>query len=701
VATLAPPKGELGVPSEVASAASFGLNRSWASFYVDDEHVTELTWPESNRTYHQMRTDAQIDGLLAGLFWPILSYTWSINPNGADESHVQAISEALRLPVTGEEDQPLGRRRGRFVFQDHLRHAMLALVYGHMYFEQVGDVEADGMWQLRKLAPRMPRSIAEIATDQRGGLQGIRQLYGIGGFEPPMLPVGRLVAYIWDREGANWAGRSIFRSLFRHWVLKDTLLRVDAIKHERGGMGVPVIENAQGASEAHIRHNLEVAEQLKAGETGGASLTPGAKLRIQGVEGSLPDTLGSIIYHDQQMARRLMGMVISLGQQGSTGNRALGEVTLEMFDRGQQFIAGWFTDVFNEHVIEDIIDWNYGEATRFVPVLEFKPPEDPGESLAKLGELVSGGLVQMDPELEAWVRSEGGFPEAESATPGVVATGVRSASGRRRRVSATAPSVAATVKLRRNLSSAEVKAGFDPIVLEEAYSSTLEQITAHWLKEVQPGQAADLVKQISKTSSLKKLAQLKPTVAGVAELEAAMDLAIESAIAAAIAEAKAQGITLKQPALDAIRARVAGRAEAVATLLAQDMATSAGRAAIRVTNSNITKGEVAEMVQDHLDSLSDRWVRDRIGGALQSAINSARVEAFQSGPPSQIYASEILDASACSPCIENDEKEYASWAEAEADYPTGGFRDCEGGDRCRGTLFVVFDEAEPSKGANG
>ena len=61
------------------------------------------------------------------------------------------------------------------------------------------------------------------------------------------------------------------------------------------------------------------------------------------------------------------------------------------------------------------------------------------------------------------------------------------------------------------------------------------------------------------------------------------------------------------------------------------------------------------------------------------------------------YASELLDRSTCTPCGSVDGREYASRAAALEDYPDGRYRDCEGGDRCRGTLVAVSaDEVAPS-----
>lgn len=61
--------------------------------------------------------------------------------------------------------------------------------------------------------------------------------------------------------------------------------------------------------------------------------------------------------------------------------------------------------------------------------------------------------------------------------------------------------------------------------------------------------------------------------------------------------------------------------------------------------------------------------------------------------PTGIYASELLDEHTCRKCAEIDGHEYETLAQARADYPDGGgYKDCESGLGCRGTLISMYDE---------
>ncbi|TDB78748.1 hypothetical protein E1091_19625, partial [Micromonospora fluostatini] len=99
-----------------------------------------------------------------------------------------------------------------------------------------------GWARLRKLAERMPRTIERIEAAPDGGLVSVLQYSSRTGGRAQPIPVSRLVAYVLDREGGNWLGRSVLRSCYKNWLIKDRLLRVQAQTIERNGMGVPLYE---------------------------------------------------------------------------------------------------------------------------------------------------------------------------------------------------------------------------------------------------------------------------------------------------------------------------------------------------------------------------------------------------------------------------------------------------------------------------
>jgi hypothetical protein len=109
-----------------------GLIR-WSAFGDVDEPVPELAFPNSVTTYSRMRTDAQIASLLLAFTLPIRRYRWYVSPNGARDEVVEDVASNLSLPIEGQDDALVGRRRDRFSHDRHLFHALLNLVYGFMF----------------------------------------------------------------------------------------------------------------------------------------------------------------------------------------------------------------------------------------------------------------------------------------------------------------------------------------------------------------------------------------------------------------------------------------------------------------------------------------------------------------------------------------------------------------------------------------
>jgi hypothetical protein len=108
--------------------------------------------------------------------------------------------------------------------------------------------------------------------------------------------------------------------------------------------------------------------------------------------------------------------------------------------------------------------------------------------------------------------------------------------------------------------------------------------------------------------------------------------------------------------------------------------------------------DVITSLRVHAGQLAPAPLQQYGGDASAQAHGIGRTAAGGDMPtPTAIYASELLDRNTCGPCSLIDGHEYETMAAARADYPTGGYRRCEGGPRCRGTLIFVWPtEAEPT-----
>jgi phage gp29-like protein len=259
----------------------------------------------------------------------------------------------------------------------------------------------------------MPRTIEDINVADDGGLVSVTQYGTKTGSRSQPIPVDRLVAYVHDREGGNWRGRSLLRTCYKNWLLKDRALRGWSQALDRNGMGVPVYEGAEG--ETDLSHGLGLARSVRAGSEAGAAIPQGAKLRLMGVEGAVRDHDPHVRYQDEQIARAVLAHFLNLGTQ--TGSWALGTTFADFFTLSLQTLAQQIADVTTQHVIEDLVDVNYG-VNEPAPRLVFQEIGSRRDASAEaIKVLVESGVIRTDRDLEEFVRDVFGLPAKGRLTP--------------------------------------------------------------------------------------------------------------------------------------------------------------------------------------------------------------------------------------------------------------------------------------------
>ena len=105
------------------------------------------------------------------------------------------------------------------------------------------------------------------------GLIPLRQT-GYGKKNNIVIPIDHLVAYAFEDEGAQWTGESLLRSAYKHWTLRDELLRIELNALDRNGHGVPVYTGSEFADDPNddLRRGQEIAEGLRGGRHSGAAI---------------------------------------------------------------------------------------------------------------------------------------------------------------------------------------------------------------------------------------------------------------------------------------------------------------------------------------------------------------------------------------------------------------------------------------------
>ena len=395
----------------VAPISELGHASGTYSWWGTDDPTPELRWPLSIEVYDRMRSqDAQVGSVLRAVTLPVRRTNWWVSRDDARPEVARQVADDLGLPVQGEAFRRPSRTRDRFSWPDHLRLALLMLPYGHSVFEQVYRPDGD-MLRLRKLAWRPPQTITNFDVAPDGGLRAVEQASVAGG-DPVRIPVERLVVYVNELEGSRWTGRSLLRTAYKNWLLKDRLIRTQAQTIERNGMGIPVY--TAGEDEDDLSKGLRIATSYRSGASAGTAIPNGAELKLLGVEGSVPDADPAIRYHDEQIARAVLAHFLNLGTQ--TGSWALGSTFADFFTLSLQAVAQQIADVVTQHVVEDLVDANWGpdEPAPSIGFEEIGSRQAATAQALKL--LTDAGILHPDKPLEEALRQSHGLPMADPST---------------------------------------------------------------------------------------------------------------------------------------------------------------------------------------------------------------------------------------------------------------------------------------------
>lgn len=389
-----------------------GRGTDW-QHWDEDEKVPELQWPESVHVYSRMlKEDGRVASVIQAIGLPIRRTAWRIDQNGARDEVTAFVAQNLGLPIAGQEPTPRPRSKGRFSWNQHLQTALLMLPYGHSYFEQVYRIDENDVTWLHKLAPRPQKTISKINVALDGGLESIRQnppaLLTAASFLPDGfdIKVSRLVAYIRDPEPGDWTGSSLLRPAYKHWILKDEFMRIQAATARRNGMGLPV-GTAASEDPDEVKKMQKLASSVRGGMNSGVGLAPGQTLDLKGVEGNLPDMQAAITYHDKAIALAGLAHFLNLDKGGSY---SLASVLNDTFVQSVQTFAESIADTANAHIVEDLVDINFGESEPAPRIVFDEIGSRQDATAAALTMLRQAGLLDDDDEVKIAVRQKLGIP---------------------------------------------------------------------------------------------------------------------------------------------------------------------------------------------------------------------------------------------------------------------------------------------------
>jgi len=357
-----------------------------------EEYNFDLMGRRALATWDQMRkSDATVKMSLRVLKEPVKALSYHVQPASDDQ---------LDLDVAEYVDAQLFNvLRWKTTLSEILTH----LEFGFAAFEKVyafGPVSGVDRIYINKLAFRKQTSIAKWEAD---GKPGVTQVSTAG--KDVAIPLSKLVVFTNEQEGDNYEGTSVLRAAYKHWFYKDKLYQIDAIGHERQGLGVVKIKHPNTATATQIANAKSAAEDLRASEIGHITEPAGWEMEFMDMKAnSLKETMPSIEHHDREIPVNILAGFMNLGSSSGSGSRSVGETQLKVFEHYVKFIADYIADTLNRYLIKDIVDLNFN-VTEYP---KLTAGDVSGESLAVLAgalkNLIDAGLIVPTAEDETYLR---------------------------------------------------------------------------------------------------------------------------------------------------------------------------------------------------------------------------------------------------------------------------------------------------------
>jgi len=638
------------------------------------------------------RSDAQVAATLLACKLPIRSAEWTIaDPKDATPIEQEA-AEFIRSCLFEELD-----------FQAILKNALLMLDFGCAAHEDIWYVDGNRV-RLHALAPRLPhtfyRWITQPGTDELEALE--QQGYRAEQYLTATIDADKLALFTFDREGANFAGRSLCRAMYKPWRIKSGLEKIDAISLERNGMGIPWAIGPENAKKEDRETAIAWLEKIATHEKSAIYLPFGWTWGIKGVEGQIRDATSSIAFQNMQITIAALAQFMMLGQTES-GNRALGDTMSDFFYMGLQATAKEIARTLNLTTIRRLVKFNFGE--------EIRPPQLTPQMIAvgfdaivaALKDLASSGVnaIQPDDELETWLRKKMGAPDPgnprtrpQPPPPPPVAQVVPVGQA----VPPATLSASAAPALRRAPNAREKSLALADII--SALDKGRDDVAAALRRARSPLQAEIVHKLVSAPLPTMHRISIAPDARLVSEIEQSLSTIFDFGAAQIPAERDRQ--RAGAPPSDAAQTRLAAAAtkrdplgiyaDAVVGEYINNLTARAANVALdwRRRPGALSPGEIIRKIEDDLDHQSDKWIDGIASKPVNESFADGRNDGYEQHKDeiAEVQYSALLDINTCENCSHADE----ATGPTPDDIPDVPNPDCDGADKCRCVHVYIFSD---------
>lgn len=395
-------------PDKSQYGATGTLN--YAGYLSGHEYNPSLQGDKWIEVVDKMLADPVVSGIWQFLIRPISAASWEIEP-GKDEQDLEPEQREVANWVNACIFEKMADS-----WVDHLNNFLTYLKYGRTVFEKCFAFDpVENKWYWQRMAPRQAKTI--IKWNENGGvLESITQQTQIpvkdktmGMFKSVDIPATKLMYCVEGKEGNNYEGRSLFRSLYKPWFRKDTLEAIEALTAERFGMGIPQFKIPTGSGDKEKREAYRILANLAAHENLGIVTDNDWEFILHTMSGQGYDIQPAIHSCIEQMAFAMLVQFAILGTTQS-GSRAVGEVQQHPYYLAIKAITNDIEQTW-AGAIRELVDYNFSGVEDY-PKLKCGRIEnvDTERFSNMVKNLYDAGLSVDDDGTESFIRDLVGLP---------------------------------------------------------------------------------------------------------------------------------------------------------------------------------------------------------------------------------------------------------------------------------------------------
>ena len=412
--------------SDFGEIGSSGLRRSGG--YINEEFLANLQGVKGFKVYREMRdNDPVVGAMLYAIDKVITRLEWHVE--GEDERTAVFIEECLN-DMSDSWDATLQNILSMLIYGWSFHEIVYKIRRGQTDDARTTSRYKDNRIGWRKWPVRAQETLEEWVLDDKGGIQGMKQMDPSTGGGARVIPIEKALLFRTTTNRNNPEGYSLLRNAYRPWFYKRRIEEIEAIGIERDLAGLPMAyvppeflsSTATPQQKSVLQAITEIVQNVKRNEQEGI-VFPSAydeagnrvfDLTLLSAAGGRQFDTGAVIQrYDHRIAMSLLSDFLLLGSD-RVGSFALGNTKVDLWTLAVDSIAKSIAEVVNQFAIPRLLRLNAMRLDK-LPYLTYGQVTsvDIGDVADYVQKLASAGVIMPDPALEAHLRTLADLPDAD------------------------------------------------------------------------------------------------------------------------------------------------------------------------------------------------------------------------------------------------------------------------------------------------